>query len=240
MFYFMTAKTHIADFFEDIKSFFTPKLCLVCGRLLGQNNRYLCIHCLNELSFSKSSGQDNNHIERMLRKEIDVECASSLFVYNEGNRNSNHLIHQLKYYNSYEIGIYFGELMGSLIKASGRFENVECIVPVPISVKSLKERGYNQSVAIAEGISKVWGIPLVEDCLIRNDSRRRQTELSYSERAENAKGIYILKNSHFIEGKHVLLVDDIITTGNTIINSVRELQKANINSVSFVSLAASI
>lgn len=134
-----------------------------------------------------------------------------------------HLIHQLKYKNKEIVGYYLGKRLGQQLSGTAVYKNVECIVPVPLHEQRLRERGYNQSEAIGHGISSVMGIPLKTDALCRRASAQSQTRKRRFTRWQNVETAFELHPMHQLAGKHILLVDDVITTGATMESCLQKL-----------------
>ncbi len=209
----------------DLRYFMLPKQCMECGCLLQKEEDYLCFCCLNKISFTNTAFMVDNFVETKFELKVKVEASGVLLHYKKDDICSR-LLYQLKYRNGYNIGIWLGKIAAAEMIRSSRFKNVECLIPVPLAPNSYRERGYNQSIAICEGISMVMNIPIYEDVLVRNVEGVKQSSLDYHARVENAIGVYKLKNKTKIENKVVLLVDDIITTGNTAINCIKTIQEA--------------
>jgi competence protein ComFC len=146
---------------------------------------------------------------------LKLEKATALFSFQKGSRFRK-LLHSLKYKNKPEIGVLLGRELGAEMKKSGNFKNIDAIIPVPLHSKRLKERGYNQSEQIGHGISEILGIPQYTDVFFRNEYTKTQTRMNREERWNNVSGKFNVKNSEKIQNKHVLLVDDVITTGSTL------------------------
>jgi ComF family protein len=141
--------------------------------------------------------------------------ASSFVFFHKGG-NVQELLHQLKYQGKREIGNYLGRLYGYELGDTLSFRDVEVIIPVPLHPRKLRKRGYNQSRCFAEGLAEAWNIPVENECLFRKQYSGTQTKRSRYERWENVEDIFGARNVDRIAGKHILLVDDVITTGATI------------------------
>lgn len=151
----------------------------------------------------------------MFAGRIKLEKATALFTFQKGSRFRK-LLHGLKYKHKPEIGILLGRELGAEMLKSGNYNDVDIIIPVPLHTKRLKERGYNQSEMIGKGISEILNIPVLTDILIRNEYTQTQTKMTREERWNNVSGKFVLTLPEKIEGKHVMLVDDVITTGSTL------------------------
>ncbi len=214
----------IKTIYNDLYSLLFPRACNNCGTYLIDSEKFICTNCLRTLPYSNYCSIKENPLELLLRENIDIKGAASLLIYKKKTNNIK-LIYLLKYYNEYNIGVYLGKIAGIEIKESQRFTDIDCIIPIPLSVKSYKERGYNQSEAISEGIASILNKDVYTDVLYRKDSRVKQSSLSFEERKTNAENIYLIKHQNKIKNKTILIVDDVITSGNTMINSIKALQK---------------
>lgn len=147
---------------------------------------------------------------------LPVERAAALFFY-EPRSEAAELLYRLKYGNRPDIGEDLGRVMAEEMKIAGFFDGIDVLVPVPLSRKRQWQRGYNQSEMLARGISEVTGIPVVTNAVCREHFRQSQTSLSRRERQENVEGVFVLRRPQLLEDKHVLLIDDICTTGATLL-----------------------
>lgn len=156
--------------------------------------------------------------------QIPIMRVAALFYY-EPHSEVSHIIHSLKYFNHPETGEFMGRLLAEEIKANGFFEGIDIIMPVPLAKNRQRARGYNQSEEIARGISAVTGIPVVKNAVKRVSFKKSQTKMHRWQRLDNVKDVFEVKNSDIPKGKHILLIDDIVTTGITIISCAQELMK---------------
>ncbi|KAA6320833.1 hypothetical protein EZS27_029444 [termite gut metagenome] len=160
--------------------------------------------------------QRREHVtEQLFREQIPLVRATSFFYYQKGSR-FNEIHYQLKYKNNPGLGEVMGRFMAGELLSSGFFEGIDMLAPIPLHPKKLKRRGYNQSERIAQGISRVTGIPVMASHLERVKDTDTQTHKSAFERWENVEGIFSLQDSRFFSGKHILIIDDVLTTGATI------------------------
>lgn len=146
---------------------------------------------------------------------MNVEHACSFFYFRKGSRYRK-LLHMLKYQGREDIGVFLGRQFGLELKSSELYKPITSIIPVPLHPKRFKERGYNQAEAIARGLSEAMGVPVVTDVLLRNIYTQTQTKKTRMERMQNIAGAFTICNPEKIAGGHVLLVDDVITTGATL------------------------
>ena len=221
----------IKDFISNIY----PKVCPACGNVLINQEENICIQCLYYMPKTRFHNDQANLVAQMFWGRTNVENATSMFYFNKGGHYQQ-LLHQLKYKGKAEIGEELGSIFGHELKST-TFKNVDAIIPVPLHEKKYKQRGYNQSEAIAKGLSYSLNKPVICDVLKRVRANDSQTKKAKYQRWENVKNIFSLKNIESLKGRHVLLVDDIITTGATLESCVHELLKIEGVKVSIATLA---
>lgn len=180
-----------------------------------RSEQHLCINCLLELPRTHYERDPNNQLLQHFMEWSEVIRATAYFYYYKEGKYSS-LIHHLKYYDHPEVGTYLGRLAATELKASEFFEGIDLIIPVPLSPKRQRHRGYNQCDYIARGISEIIGIAMCTDCIERSINTETQTRKGRMERWKNAEGIFRITNSDALKGKHLLLIDDVATTGATL------------------------
>jgi ComF family protein len=199
----------------DIISLFYPRVCLACGNTLFRNEEILCFSCLYHLPKTNFHFEEDNPVARQFWGKINFASAASCYYFTKGSK-VQHLIHQLKYKGYKEIGAYIGKLYGpELIKSPG-FNSVTSVIPVPLHPRKEAKRGFNQAEWFAKGLAASMKIELDITTLIRATSSETQTRKSRFNRWENVKEIFRIEDIGRQAGKHVLLVDDVITTGSTL------------------------
>ena len=214
-----------------------PRLCVVCGRRLSPTERVLCASCnmhLPRTGFQFDAW--NNILARLFWGIIPVERAAALFYYEASSRNSN-ILYDLKYHDHPEIGKEMGRLMACEFAEAGFFDGIDLIVPVPLARSRERHRGYNQSRCIAEGIGSVTGLPVCDHAVRRIVFEKSQTQMGRRERQENVADVFRLVDADAVHGRHLLLVDDVVTTGATMTACARELLTAGGVRLSLLSLA---
>jgi ComF family protein len=230
----LRAKTTLM-IFQTVINMVLPPLCTACNRLLVNGERILCLKCRYDMPRTRYHSYADNPVARLFWGKIPVRNAASYFRYHTGSRFQN-LIHQLKYHGRQEIGTEIGMLMGLEFKGSS-FEDADLILPVPLHRKRQRKRGYNQSDPIARGISKTLGRPFSSGWLERTLSTRTQTDKSRLDRYLNVEGVFSVKYPELIAYKHILLVDDVITTGSTLIACAEEILHIEGTEISIATLA---
>jgi len=214
----------------------SPRMCVVCGSRLAVTEETLCSKCYLHLPRTDFR---NNLYENVMAKlfwgRIAIEKADALFFY-EPHAETAHILYELKYKNHPEIGVVMGRMMAKELMRSGLYEGIDAIVPVPLAKKRERERGYNQSLELAKGVSEVTGLPIADKVVVRTKFVGSQTQRGRWERNENVENVFELVDGDSINGKHLLLIDDVVTTGATIIACAQELQKASNVRISVLAL----
>jgi len=205
----------LKQYFFDLVSLIFPRLCAGCGRSLVKGEEFVCFHCLVGMPRTQFHLATGNALEQIFWGRVKIERATSWFYYQKGS-DFQHILHHLKYKGMRGIGVEMGRNFAAELKDSGYFDGIDCIVPVPLHPKKEKQRGYNQSLAIAEGMSSVLSVLIEKDILIRRYYSESQTRKGRFERWENVSDLFGLKPEGYFAGKHVLLVDDVVTTGSTL------------------------
>lgn len=222
---------------QDLFNLVFPVYCESCGESLRRGEETLCSFCEYQLPKTGFYFTPDNPVEAMFWGRMQIHAAASFLHYQKGEMVQQ-LIHQLKYHKKPHIGIFLGRLFGQYLMQSQQFANAEFIIPVPLHPKKIKIRGYNQSEKIAEGLSQSMDAVKDTESLIRSFHSSTQTKKSRYERWENVKSIFTLsEHAQKLEGKHILLVDDVITTGATIEGCYIRLKEIPDTRISVVSLA---
>jgi ComF family protein len=191
-----------------------PKLCLNCGFSLIVNETIICLNCEAKLPFTNYHLDSTNPMIKALWGRVNIEFACAYLFFNKAGITQK-LLHHLKYKNAQEIGSHFGFMFGKHIQYADFIKTVDFIVPVPLHKKKLKLRGYNQSYLICLGLSKALNIPIIDD-LVRISYSDTQTKRSRMARWLNVSEKFKMNNPSRYNGKNILLVDDVFTTGATI------------------------
>lgn len=200
-----------ADFFH----LFYPDLCEACSSALFRNEKVICLRCRNKLPYTGYHRFQENRVERLFWGRVPLVRATSFLFFNKGNRVQQ-LMHALKYRKRPEIGILLGELFFLELKDSTWLDDIDGLVAVPLHPGKEAVRGYNQSEVFARGLSKASGIPVEYGLLQRRKNTESQTRKSRMERWENVEEVFECHSGKDLAGKHLLLLDDIVTTGATL------------------------
>ena len=206
---------------SDLIDLIFPRHCAVCGEVLSRQERDICLNCLCTLP--RIEPQHKQEIEQAFWGKVEIERATSFIYYRKGSPY-NALMHRLKYNNAPEVGTRLAEMAAKELLESGFFDGITRIIPLPLSKKKQRKRGYNQSEYIARGLSNITGIPVDTKLMRRDIANETQTHKNRDERWENVKDIFSVITPHLFEDEHILLVDDILTTGATLCSCANALQ----------------
>lgn len=227
----------IQSLLEDFLNLIYPRTCAACGNTLFRHEEVICSQCLIHLPKTFYHKDRKNPLFQLFWGKIPLEMVSSFYFFNKGNKVQN-LIHQLKYKNRPDIGVYIGKRYGQYLKREDIFKTVDLIIPVPLHKKKLRKRGYNQAEMFASGLSASMNIPYDNMSFVRNANTETQTKKSKLERWENVKNKFSILDTSIFENKHILLVDDVITTGSTMEACAHVLIDQVRAKISFASIAA--
>ena len=221
---------------NNLLSFFYPRLCVGCGDALQQNEEHLCLNCMMHLPETNFHKEADNPLTNIFAGRVRVQEVAALLFYKKGT-SAQHILHALKYKGQKELGAYLGEYYGKLLIQQPRFQQIDYIIPIPLHPKKQRKRGYNQSEWIAKGLSKGMGKPYRTDVLSRAQFTETQTKKSRFSRWVNVKEVFVANETDDIRGKHLLLCDDVLTTGATMEAAIQQLQTIPDITVSVVTLA---
>ncbi len=205
----------IRDYLTDFVHLFFPNLCKACNQSLLAQEEVLCTNCIYHLPLTDFHLDNRNETTQQLWGKTAFEFAISMLHLSKSSRVEE-MLYKLKYKKQPEIGQFLGKYYGDILKSFIQHHKVDVIIPIPIHPKKMKLRGYNQSACFAEGLSMKLGIPVIDNCLIRIKHTDSQTTKSRAERYDNVLEVFACIAKDQIVDKHVLLVDDILTTGATI------------------------
>jgi len=202
-------------FFTDFLSLLYPEVCPICGNALLVGEKILCTVCFYKLPKTNYHLDANNPVQELFSGRVNISHAATFLRFSKGGMVQR-LIHEFKYKNKKEIGFFLGELYANELMQTDWIKSIDYIIPIPLHPLKLKKRGFNQSEVFANGISNFLDIPVRSDLLSRIKFSETQTKKSKYKRWENVKDIFEAPNSEALANKHILLVDDVITTGATI------------------------
>ncbi|MGD0343175.1 MAG: phosphoribosyltransferase family protein [Bacteroidales bacterium] len=231
--------SYLYDLWDDLLSILFPRLCYACGNQLLRNEFLICTECYVLIPRTNYHLEDDNPVARLFWGRCRIEKAAAFSFYNRDSRIRK-LIHNMKYKGIAEIGLELGKIYGESLNSSDFLAGIDVIIPVPLHHSKKRVRGFNQSEIISDGISAATGIPVDRDSLQRITVTETQTRRSRFERWVNVEGIFSVRDASPLEGKHILLIDDVITTGSTLESCANELLKSEGVKVSVAALAVAV
>ena len=212
----------MASILTDITTLFFPRYCKVCGTKLSTSEEFICTPCLMRLPVTHFDSLSFNPVMQRFVGCPAVQHATAHFFYMPGNAYSQ-LITKAKYHNQPEIGRYLGRMVASSLIGTGFFDGISLVLPVPLSRFRKWTRGYNQSDWIARGVADITRLAVRTDAIVRQRHNETQTHMSHEARWQN---IFVVRRPERLESQHVLLVDDVITTGATLFSCADTLARA--------------
>ena len=210
--------TSIKDIFNSFIDTLFPRICPVCNNVLLSHEKHICTKCRIDIPISRYHMQEFNAMEQLFAGKTPIEKAVGYFFYEKGNPYSN-ILHNIKYRNNPQLGQYVAKLFAQELLSRDIFRDIDCIIPVPLHHRKKIQRGYNQSEYIAKGFSEVFDIPVHNNIIIAHKSHESQTNKGIYERWLNTQNIFSAQDTQVLENKHVLIVDDVVTTGATLLSA---------------------
>ncbi|WP_338732562.1 ComF family protein [Mangrovimonas cancribranchiae] len=222
--------------FESIIRLFFPDVCLACTQMLTDNEIYICTSCRHNLPVTNQEFGKNNGTYKALYGRVKIESAISLLLF-EKKGITQKLLHNLKYRGYEQVGEFLGKWLGETIKETSLKKDVDIVIPVPIHKKKLRKRKYNQVDKCSQEIACALEAEYYKDVLIKARNITSQVDKSRFKRWFSNQEVFQLKNASKIENKHILLVDDIITTGATMEACISVLHQAKNVKISIATMA---
>jgi ComF family protein len=214
--------------FDEIKNSFLhllfPHVCTGCGSDLLSQQSLLCMRCMDAMPETNFEWYPNNPVEKIFWGRLPLISATAQFYFTKESLMQR-LMHQFKYKGNKQLGLQLGRIVGDLLQRSTRFQ-VDALIPLPLFPAKEKQRGYNQAALLCEGMAENMNVPVLDNVVIRAQHTETQTQKGRVERWKNMEGKFVLVNPDAISNKHVLLVDDVVTTGATLEACGNELLKA--------------
>jgi len=220
---------------EDLGYLLFPNYCPGCGESLNAGEKTICTKCISQLPKTGFAREEGNRVEKLFWGRVEIEAAAAFLRFSQDGLVQR-LLHALKYYEIPEIGHKLGRLFGNELAKTARIEKLDTIMPIPLHPQKMKLRGYNQSMSIAQGISETLGIP-VQQSLIRIKNNETQTRKSKFARWENVASVFNVVTTKNLENKHIMIVDDVITTGSTIEAAAQTLTEIPGTKITIAALA---
>lgn len=214
-----------SDIFSDILALIYPDRCIVCDDLVDRGVHSICVKCRYEIPLTGYCYLKDNPVKEYFDTLIPNEhCSSMLFFKTESKWRE--VVHKFKYKGKCAIAYHLGRWYGLELKASGFYDGVDTIVPVPLHWTRTIVRGYNQCHYIAQGIADEMGVKVERGCLYRKRNNPSQTTQSNTQRWENVDGIFAVRNAKRLNNHHILIVDDVLTTGATLNSCAKAILQA--------------
>ncbi len=209
----------------DVASLVLPRTCLACGRVLLENEGSICLSCSYNLPLTGFAKQKDNPVKLLFENLIPIESATAMYWYIGGTEWQS-IVHNFKYYGRWFFAQKMGEWLGEELRDSGNFDEVDVIVPIPLHYRRRMRRGYNQSEQLALGVGRKMGVECDFRAVCRNMYNDSQTLKSRAERWDNVAEIFEVRHAKRLRGRHILLIDDVLTTGATVLSCASAIIKA--------------
>jgi ComF family protein len=230
------SKSIITEVFQDFVSLIFPNHCLSCELSLVKGEDLVCTRCMLQMPQTNYHLDSENALKKRLSGRIKLDYVMALFRFSKNGRVQG-ILHALKYKNQPDLAVMLGHVYGERMRAAKFTNACDLIVPVPLHASRLRRRGYNQSAKFAEGLSEKLEIPYSDDYMERKVSTETQTRKSKLNRWQNVDDVFGVRQEKMIQGKKILLVDDVITTGATLEACGDQLWKAGCSSLSIACIA---
>ncbi|MEO5946468.1 MAG: ComF family protein [Chitinophagaceae bacterium] len=219
---------------ESVLHLLFPHVCTGCGNDILDKESVLCMRCIDAMPETNFELHPDNPVEKMYWGRLALTSGTAQFYFTKESL-MQHLMHQFKYKSNRELGLQLGRIMGEQIKKSDRI-NADALIPLPLFPAKEKRRGYNQATLLCRGMAEAMNIPVIDNAIIRPQQTETQTSKGRVERWKNMEGKFVLDNPEVIKNKHLLLVDDIVTTGATLEACGNELLKGENVKISIATL----
>ena len=226
----------IRTLLANLISLLYPELCVICGEPLIENEKYFCFACFLKLPRTNYHLTPENQAIDRLAGKVSLMKASSYFYYTKGGV-AQKLIAEIKYRGNQNLGEWIGRYLAKDMISSGFFQDIDCMVPVPLHRLKEKKRGFNQAKKIAEGISRITKIPLETTNVYREKANISQTGKGLFDRWKNTRYLFNIKYPDLFKKKHILLIDDVLTTGSTLEAVAQSLLKSQDIKISILTVA---
>jgi len=220
----------------NLLNLFFPKVCYACSNYLGDNEKHICTSCRHDLPVTNFHFENDDTIKKVLYGRAKIENATSLLMFQKRGIVQQ-LLHNLKYRGHETIGKVLGEWLGNELKSISDYKSIEMVIPVPLHKRKRRKRGYNQVAKFGIEIANALDVPYVDSVLLKIAATKTQVFKKRIARWDNTDELFTAQYISKIDGKHILLVDDIITTGATIEACCNVLCKAKDVKISVATMA---
>lgn len=211
-----------------------PRVCKACSLALFQHEQQICLNCLSRLPVTASWKQNFNPMELIFKGRMRFIYQYS-FLNFEKKGLTQQLMHQIKYHKQIDLAMYLGRLFANEIQEIS--QSIDYLVPIPLHRKKYKKRGFNQAMKIAKGFQDIWDVPILEHGLVKTIDNVSQTTMSRANKFSNVKNTYDWDGLDVSKDAHLMLIDDVCTTGSTLEACGITLQKASFTNISVSTLA---
>jgi ComF family protein len=206
--------TQLKTYYQSILHGFFPHHCLACGTDVLPQNQLLCLPCTQQLPHTRFFIGNTTAIEMQLAARVPFTYVGSAFYYDK-TAAIHHLVEAVKYKGNKAAGIYLGKLLGASLSQSAKMQAITHLVPMPLHIKKQQKRGYNQALLIAEGVQQVWRKPIANNFVLRTVNTETQTKKDRVSRWQNMQNVFSVPHPELLAHQHILLIDDVLTTGAT-------------------------
>lgn len=225
--------------FHSLINLFYPSLCYGCGNDEVGQDEMLCLTCYQDLPFTRFEKIQGNPTEKLFWGRLTLKFGVSIFYFIPGSPIQR-IIHQIKYRGEKDLGIFMGKIAGEKLRPIIEENDIDYCIPMPLHPKKEYKRGYNQASLICQGIKEICKVEYFDKIVIREENTTTQTKKSRIERWENVETIFSIPDKNKILGKHILIVDDVITTGASTESCGQILLANGARSVSIAGLAHTV
>jgi len=226
----------IKEYLNSLYNLVYPELCISCDSNPREVDDTFCLDCYSELPFANIANLNNNEFTKHFEGKINIEMGISLFIFVKQGKIQK-IIKDLKYNNKSQYGNKLGTILAYSIQSNPIISTIDYIVPIPLHLKKERKRGYNQSLQIALGLSSILSIPINSTNLVRTKNTLSQTKMTREERISNIEDAFEIKQPNIFSGKHILIVDDVLTTGATLFGAGKTILKTNGTKISMATIA---
>ena len=226
----------LSNIANDINNLLIPRLCFGCNDRLYRGEQLLCTVCRNHLPLTEFNLLEENAVDRIFYGRTDIFSAAALLFYQEKGIVKN-LIHALKYKGQKQVGEFLGDWFGEILKQGIPEGTIDAVIPVPLHIKKMRKRGYNQVSGFGQKLACHLRAEYRDDLLVKTANSRTQTSKNRWYRWLGSRELYFLRDTKILEHQHVLLVDDVITTGSTLEACALALQKTDGIAISIAVMA---
>lgn len=212
----------LGSIYRAIRSMLFDEVCMSCGCSIDESSRGLCMQCRYDMPTTDSCKEEDNLVYDRLSSFVPIHRASALYFYSSSSPWRD-LIHRFKYGGRWYVARNMGRIYGAELKSSGLYDDIDVVVPIPLHPLKRLHRGYNQAEYLAEGIAQELGVKVERRALCRRRNNPSQARRRFVERWENLESLFGVRYAEALRGRHVLLVDDVLTTGATLCSCIETI-----------------